>query len=273
MSVIEATKDVLTLGGFPRPVQTVLAADLDSLVSFIGDNINAYERNLIREGDSGLVAQSERFLGMIEAVSPEAMSGRETVNSVTGGAPNVPAYLSGSPMAMRQRRPAPQKAPLRIVITPSVLNNWEREERMRRGAATIALLRTLEREGHAVELYLAQFNGTYMSGVRLPSSPMSLAQLAWIMCTFDGLRAVGLASNERLGMARNSGPSPFNDHKWRDQQEPYTLAFATLLDVDPSTVIAIPAGGDAGRKIFSNDKRAAAWVSRMYQQAITGENI
>jgi hypothetical protein len=275
MSVIQATKTILDAKGAAHECPTALISDMNALCDWLG--LDASKRRLATQGDNSLVDASDKFLALIEAESPEAMTGRETINSVTGAIANVPAYLSGSPHNMRLRRTKPDKAPLCIAITGSCYSEYSDGQRLRRGAATIALLRKLETNGHPVELYLAQGNGgskTAFMAVRLQSNPLSLAQLAWAMCTMSGLRTLGLNSVTKLGGDGSSGPAPFYDDKgWRDMPEPYRLAFAATLGVDADSLIAIPSGGRIGQRVFNTDKSAAQWVSQVYTQAINRESF
>jgi hypothetical protein len=162
--------------------------------------------------------------------------------------------------------------PLNIVVTPSCLAAYSDDERQRRGASTVALLRKIEATGRMVHLYMAQGNKvsnlTAFMTVRLESSPVCLAQLCWLLCTFDGLSEVCLDTVYHLGGGTGS-QAPFGqDAQWRDNPRPYQLAFATVLGVDPEDVIAMPAAGDKGRRHYATDATAAAWVNDTFNRAI-----
>ncbi len=68
------------------------------------------ERRLLT-GDSSLVARADALMESLEALSPLADVRPELARVVAGSIADVPAYLSGSPVAMRQRKRREEKAP------------------------------------------------------------------------------------------------------------------------------------------------------------------
>jgi hypothetical protein len=108
------------------PVQTIAFFDLPALLStvalfdshdsggaksyfnrtsnFTGASKTATIDALTNGAPAAAVAKSDKMLADFEQVIRVETSRFETVNAVAGGVANVPAFLAGHPMAMRQRR-------------------------------------------------------------------------------------------------------------------------------------------------------------------------
>src|SRR6185312_10057615 len=71
-------------------------------------------RRTIRTGHLPSVQESEQYMNAFESLDFKARKW-ETINDVAGGAVNVGAYLTGSPLSMRRRQAKPSSyAPLTI---------------------------------------------------------------------------------------------------------------------------------------------------------------
>jgi len=94
-------------------------------------------------GSAKATAACDRLLGQMESVG-FATSRFATVAAVAGGAPCVPAYLAGNPLAMRRRvKISDDAAPLAVVVDIGVSASVKAATIERRGAAALALVRLL----------------------------------------------------------------------------------------------------------------------------------
>lgn len=98
------------------------------------------------------VADSEAFMSKFEDMNLNSRRWK-TLDAVAGGAPNVGAYLAGSPVAMRRRdRQVAQGAPLTIFCDMVSSGGIEAVHLKKRGAAVLALVRILS-AARPVSLY------------------------------------------------------------------------------------------------------------------------
>jgi hypothetical protein len=100
--------------------------------------------NAIRHGD---LEMAEASNGFMEAFADMSFNGRKAkiVPAVSGGAPNVAAYLAGSPMAMRRReRVMSDMGALTVFVDGSSSGDVGTEPLKRRGAALLGLVRMLQ---------------------------------------------------------------------------------------------------------------------------------
>lgn len=94
-------------------------------------------------GDPTGVAASDKLMSEFEALAPVSRRWR-TIDTVAGGAPNIGAYLAGSPLAMRRRqRELDQGAPLTIFCDVLSSAGIPARDLKKRGAAILALVRVL----------------------------------------------------------------------------------------------------------------------------------
>lgn len=94
-------------------------------------------------GDQEGVAASDKLMSEFEALAPMSRRWR-TIDTVSGGAPNVGAYLAGSPLSMRRRqRELDQGAPLTIFCDVMSSAGIKAHNLKKRGAAVLALVRVL----------------------------------------------------------------------------------------------------------------------------------
>lgn len=137
-----------------------------------------------RLGDNALVPRSDKLMDRLEAMERPERSMFVTQNMVAGGVPNVPAYLSGSPMAMRMRRRvmAPM-APVVVLSDNFAAFNVKKEQILRRGAAVLALVRALTAY-RPVTLYSTiglAADKKMVGAFRVETAPLDLARAAWAL--------------------------------------------------------------------------------------------
>lgn len=236
-----------------------------------------HARAALHTGSAAMVARSEKLLDAIEAASPLGIARPELARVVVGGLVDVPAFLSGSPVAMRQRRKQEAHAPLTIVVNVASSASIGNDMLERRGAATLALLRKLEGAGHPVELWIMHAVAGSYSGegagahsfVKMETRPLDLARSAWALGSADFSREVIYACN--CTRARNGGlsPWPWQGHNWSSNAAKQKATTAAALGIEPGKLLYLPMlysyeVGDA----FSSDRKAVAWVNETYAAAL-----
>lgn len=214
-------------------------------------------------GDSRLVTQSDAMLDRMEStVGFEARRWR-AVDCVAGGAPNVAAFLAGSPMAMRRRvRVLGAAAPLTIAVEMTVSADAKPAEIARRGAAALALAR-IAAASRPVTLwgfYGAQENGPHAAfAVRIETAPLDLARAAWLLCSTEACRRAALSICAVVG----GWPAESEDAQWMDDHDKTFAAILPTITGADDLVRVAGLNTTEGRDAFASDAAAAAWVQSM----------
>ena len=164
-------------------------------------------------GDESAVPASDALLGKFEQMSLDSAGSRWS-DDVAGCVPNVPAFVSGSPLSMRRKvRDENIKSPIAIVM--DVTASWliSPADLQRRGVAVLALVRTLAMV-RPVELWCGSIvgadndsNGVAMFA-RIDTTPLDLATAGYAMTNAAFLRHICFALGRKYGF---SGGWPFND--------------------------------------------------------------
>lgn len=140
------------------------------------------------KGDLSRVEASNKLMSKLENLVSFDTRQLVTVDAMTGGIPNVPAYLSGAPLNMRRRqRVMSQAAPLNIIVDLGSSAGVPATVLERRGACALALVRILSAQ-RPINLFLG-VAFTHMTGkkeldtcalaVRVDSAPLDLARAAF----------------------------------------------------------------------------------------------
>lgn len=138
-------------------------------------------------GDAAGVAASDKLMSEFEALAPMTRRWR-TIDTVAGGAPNVGAYLAGSPLAMRRRqRELDQGAPLTIFVDAVSSAGINANNLKKRGSAVLALVRVLGAV-RPVTVYMVAGGGSH-NGDKAPAafvmvrmdSPMDVSRAAFFL--------------------------------------------------------------------------------------------
>lgn len=169
-----------------------------------------YEATLrvARDGDPSLVAASDALLSRYEDMAPASRRVR-TVASVCGGAPNVGAYLAGSPVSMRRRQAMLDDAgPLTLVVDVASSAGITTEQLMRRGSAVLALARVLQ-SARPVSVYVGvslcarsdRSKACHVYGKL--DDPLDLSRAAWALSSPGFPRGLLYATGEEV--LRGSG--------------------------------------------------------------------
>ena len=139
----------------------------------------------ITSGDLSAVPASDTMLSRFEKIRPVTRRYR-TADAMTGGAPNIGAYLAGSPLAMRRRtRESSDTAPLTIVVDLTSSGGVDVQALRARGAAILALVRLLS-ASRPVELWAGcagspDVGKNGFAFARLDTGPLDLARAAPIL--------------------------------------------------------------------------------------------
>lgn len=189
-------------------------------------------------GRASLVAPSDALLSEFDDV-PFVSRRSSIVAAVSGGAPNVGAFLAGSPMAMRQRvRTLSDAAPLRIVADISSSGAIDKEHLTKRGTAILALVRMLSAV-RPVELF-AGFscqipNSTMSKGdalyllTRIDTAPLDLIRAAYLLADASAARFAGYALAACIatnGRDDHATQWAYNDHNLSRYRAPHAIAHA-----------------------------------------------
>lgn len=214
------------------------------------------------QGDAARVALADAMLDRIEvSVGFEARRWR-TQDSVAGGAPNVPAYLAGSPLSMRRRvRVMDTAAPLVIALELGVSAAVDNATIARRGAAALALAR-IASASRPVELwayFAARDGGEHCAGmaVKLDTAPLDVARAAWLLCAPEALRRAAFA------VLAHTGGWTDQSVKWLHNDTEKHAAFASDFArqiTGASDLVTVAGFKSDGSNPFESDAAAAAWV-------------
>jgi hypothetical protein len=214
-------------------------------------------------GDAARVALSDAMLGRLEdAVGFEARRWR-AVDSVAGGAPNVSAFLAGSPMAMRRRvRTMDAAAPLTIAIEMTVSAAVDDASISRRGAAALALAR-IAAASRPVTLWAVFGCKSGLKhaafAVRIETSPLDVSRAAWMLCAPEMCRRAAFSVSALLAGWDNDNESV----QWMRDHNDTMAAILPELTGDSDLVTVAGFNIEAGKRAFASDDDAAAWVRDM----------
>jgi len=165
----------------------------------------SYDESLAycRNGDLSRVAPSDEYMQRFEDLIGYESRAFRTINDVAGGMPNVPAYLTGQPLAMRRRaRVQSEQAPLAVVVDLASSGGIEAKHLERRGAAILAIVRLLSAirpiSLHAVVAALPlgdAYQETHEYGascvaVRIETAPLDLARAAHVLGAVSTARQI-----------------------------------------------------------------------------------
>lgn len=182
-------KDVITVfdgsTAFANAVNALPAGRHDNGGSWEGGKHIKETARLCIDGDLSRVPPSDAFLSKMENLVRYAAPMFKNIDAMTGGVPNVPAFLAGQPMNMRRRqRVASEQAPLNIFVDIVSSGGIDTPHLEKRGAAILALVRLLSAQ-RPVNLYLVAAGSPGANGVqssacafRIDTAPLDLARAA-----------------------------------------------------------------------------------------------
>lgn len=160
-----------------------LSGDYSSFPLWSGEARKAI--NGILYGDLAAVEPSDKLLSRLENASVMPTPKFQTRDSVSGGVPNIGAYLAGVPDNMRQRRRVVSEAgPLAVVADISHGNTASAADIAVHGAALLALVRSLNLR-RPVDLYIYAGIGDQkkcdMVLIPIETRPLDLARAAHML--------------------------------------------------------------------------------------------
>lgn len=246
----------------------------------------------LANGDTRHVARADKLLEQVATYTLTADCQAAVERVVAGGLADVPAFLSGSPVAMRQRRRREAPKPLTMVVDISTSGSVSDDGILRRGVAVLALIQKLMQSGHPITLHIAEasgiaggtmpYNGFYIT--RLDTAPLDLARLCWALTTPDMARVIGFSCELRLvpgnddagigwprlkdgtgvgGGWTNVGGA--NDFPAQRQ------VWADILGEPVNSIMVVPPVFGASPEHYPflrDDKGAAQWVTEQYAKAV-----
>lgn len=217
-------------------------------------------------GSAKATAACDRLLSRMESVG-FATSRFATVAAVAGGAPCVPAFLAGNPLAMRRRvKISDEAAPLAVVVDIGVSASVQAATIERRGAAALALVRLLAATrpvtlwavvGQRASLYSDHATDAAF-GVQIETAPLDVARAAWLLASPDAFRRAGFAASQAV-----AGFPAETDVNWL--QDSHAKHPRLLRDCLPALTgcadfLLVPQLATAGETQFGSDAAAADWV-------------
>ncbi len=214
----------------------------------------------IETGDLSLVPESDRMLEALEGKFDFPTSKYRTLDSVSGGVPNVPAMLANQPLNMRvRRRCVDDTAPLTICVDLTSSAAIKHEYLIKRGSAILALARILSGI-RPVTIWLGaglgggrRTNGS-TCWFQLDASPLDLARAAFQMSSASVPRGMMYAYLQEV--QGSNGGWPLGDvDAWRRVAAQYLARWfdGEILFVPP---------------VFAEDdfKVPEVWLERMVKQ-------
>lgn len=216
-----------------------------------------------QNGDSARVSLSDAMMDRMEtAVGFEARRWR-AMDCVAGGAPNVPAFLAGSPLSMRRRvRTMDVAAPLTIAVEMTVSAAVTAQNIARRGAAALALAR-IAAASRPVTLWAVfgcKSDKQHAAfAVRIETAPLDVSRAAWLLCSPDACRRAAFSICSVLA----GWPTDSDGVQWMNDHADTMAAILPSLTGASDLVTVAGLNSEDGRAAFADDTAAAAWVRSM----------
>lgn len=248
--------------------------------SFCGWKLGEETALCLRNGDWDAVKRADRMLAKIEALTNVETSAYRTIAAIAGGAPNVPAHLSNSPLAMRQRRRVIDDLnPITIVVDIVTSGGISHDKIERRGAAILALVR-LVGEVRPVSLHVTAGmksgrQNTFLSAI-IDTAPLDLSRAAFALCAPEFQRRVCFGIHDEITRKRTGEASggtirwAFGDYTWQTREFPRLMG--RLIGGGGDTVLGIPgAVGHSNTRhdaLLGDDDEATQWVQSEAQRLL-----
>ena len=151
--------------------------------------------NCLRNGDLSGVKAADEYLSKIESLLAFETQTWKVVSDVSGGVPNVPAFLAGHPLSMRRRqRQVSQQGPIAVVCDLTSSGGIRAEDVRKRGCAILALVRALTTL-RPVELWALVGLGRHGQAceimTRISTTPLDLGRAAHMLTHPSVSRGLG----------------------------------------------------------------------------------
>jgi hypothetical protein len=205
-----------------------------------------------RFGDLPRVAGSDAMLSKVEQFLDLSTLRTITVPSVAGGAPCVPAFIAGHPMAMRtRRRVAHDRGEMILAVEGFTPSEIDAATITRRGAAVLALARAAAMLRPVRLVSFAVSGGSdaaFAYTLPLDSAPIDLARAAWVFGAPEFTRQLRLPIQEAiLG----------GEYTQRRATDPRAFV-AHILGIDAGNIVVAP--GFGANDCLRSDAAAIDWV-------------
>jgi hypothetical protein len=217
--------------------------------SWMGGMTHDEAKRAAYDGDAAGVETSDKLMAEFEALAPRSRRWR-TIDTVAGGAPNIGAYLAGSPLAMRRRQRAlAQGAPLTIFVDVVSSAGISAKDLKKRGAAVLALVRVLGAL-RPVSVYMVAGGGS--GGRDLPAAfvavrmddPMDLSRAAFFLGHPGAARGLAYSlmcyAVHPTGQQLFTGQWAWSDHNTYRKHAPAIFANAVGAPVEDCLYLAPP---------------------------------
>jgi hypothetical protein len=207
------------------------------------------------EGNLALVDRADRLLDQIETDLDLTGLSRQSVPALAGGAPCVPAMLSGHPLTMRARRPvASPRGELTIMVSLWITAHAKHDAIARRGVAVLALVRALALV-RPVRLLIVSPSDGYRNRSTLvtapvDTAPLDLARACWALTAPELLRQLCIPIEEQMLGTDYAGGRLFSGDAG--------AVVARLIDAESH--LYIPDLRAAEMDHFATDSAALAWL-------------
>lgn len=264
-------------------VHGLVCESMTALADLIHANRNAWPymdphaRQRLHTGAASNVAASDKLLDQFETADLLTATQSTSVRAIAGGVADVPAFLSGSPVAMRRRVKRETFGPVTIVCDVGTSAAISADTIQRRGVAVLALVRKLVSAGFPVNLYLGivcregSAQNASAIAVKVDTAPLDLARACWGLSDADYQRKLMFQTVAGIaGKRDNEGTLwPFGGHnEWIAKPERQTQTYATLLGVEPSGLLVIPPVFAAEAEHFKTEASTLAWVQDRYADTV-----
>jgi hypothetical protein len=229
---------------------------------------------MARTGDLSRVAASEKLMSKLEDLLEFDTAQMQTVDAMTGGIPNVAAYLAGAPMNMRRRqRVMSQAAPLNVIVDLTSSAGVSSEQLARRGATLLAFVRIMSAQ-RPVNLYVANAHSPNSAqehecvaiAVRLDTSPLDLARASYAIsgAAFPRQMMYSAAIHESKCRNTDSLPFPYSDvNYYRANLHAFWSRFVSVESEETAVI---------GPLYLTDDfKDPEAWLRKMVAEYATQE--
>jgi hypothetical protein len=188
-------------------------------------------------GDESAVAQSDALLECMEEHITMPSTRAIWTDDVTGAFPNIPAFISGQPLNMRQRvKTQIDSAPLAIMVDLGISAAITATQVRNRGAAILALVRALSAH-RPIELWAMDFgsaddssSGSYGAlsrnksncvcvAAKIETSPLDLSSACYALTHPAFVRQVLFSLEEKYHDFRGGWPFRLNRALTRHEME------------------------------------------------------
>ncbi len=239
---------------------------------------------LAANGDPSIVAEWEGQIEHVQEASSEAPRPLWTP-SMLGPRVSVPAYLAGSPMCMRRRkRPENITRHVSVYVSTTSSGGITADDMMRRGAAILGYVQSIQAMGLAIDLYLVAdmqgwsdasshikrasdelhdmtIDGDCIQVIRVESRPLDLSTAGFAMAHPAFARNVTYAHAASYG-SYGSWSRTFHSTDAHNHPAAYARVMRAKLGCDETDIFVGPAS--LMDTLMSDPK---AWIAARVAQA------